>query len=212
MEVSETQEEKETLLLKSHDHKSTVISLPVEVTLHIGAAMACIGVSMIAVVDDPEYFERVYLLTATCTYYVGALLLTAGGFLGVLTTRHHNEFLWFLTIFVGSLLSIWNGVIEVLLDVTAPMIFYIISGCGCLLVSLGTSQITLFRHDKFRIMWKSGIILGISLCHVISVSDIKRYRLVALFVGIGITSISYITGRVRSGKVQSSSPTDSLIT
>jgi hypothetical protein len=203
MEASETLEEKETLLLKDHEHKPRVLSLPVEVTLHTGAAMACAGVSMIAVVDDPELYERVYLLAATYTYYGGAFLLTIGGFLGILRSRHHNEFFWFLTLFVGTLLSVWNGVIEVLLDVTSPAVFYAISGAGCLLVSLAISRITLFRHDKFRIIWKSGLIVGISVCHVISISDIKRYRLIALLTGIGLTSVSYTWGRIRSVNFES---------
>ena len=198
METPQTPDEHQTLLRKVHEQKKPILSWPVEVILHAGAILMATGIIMIAAVDEPEEIDRTYALTAVCSYYGGSLLVTIGGFIGVSHSRHHNEFGWFLTLFVGSLLSVWNGLIDSLIGSKAPIVFYAICGTGCMLMCIGLSQITVFRHDSYRSLWKFGIIVGLTLCHVMSIMDIQTYRLTILCTGIALVAISYILARLRS--------------
>jgi hypothetical protein len=198
METRETPEENESLLMKVSEHKKPTLSFPVEVILHGGSIMIAVGVIMIAAVENPENVDTTYALTAVCTYYGGSLLVTMGGFIAVLHARHHNEFGWFLTLFLGSLLSVWNGVFDSLIGSKTPVVFHGICGAGCLLICLSISRITVFRHDRYRALWKLCIMVGMTLCHVMSVADIHEYRMILLGVGIGLMALAYITGRVRS--------------
>ena len=201
METPQTHDEHETLLMKVHEQKKPVLSWPVEVVLHVGFILMAVGVLMIAAVDKTDNIDFTYALVAVYAYYCESLLVTIGSFIGVLYSRHHNEFGWFLTLFLGSLLSVWNGMIDSAIGNKSPVVFYAICGTGCLLICLSISQITMFRHDKYRVRWKSGIIVGLTLCHIMSISDIQEYRMVLLCAGIGLVFISYITGRVTSRRL-----------
>ena len=198
METPQTTEEHQTLLMKVHEQKKPILSWPLEIILQAGSVFMATGIIMIAAVDEPETVDMTYALIAVCAYYAGALLVTIGGFIGVLHARQHNEFGWFLTLFLGTLLSTWNGVIDSFISSKSMIIFYAICGAGCLLECISISQITIFRHDQYRAFWKAGIMVGLILCHIMTIVDIRSYRMVLLCIGIGIVSLSYIIGRVRS--------------
>ena len=142
METPQTTEEHQTLLMKLYEHKNPILSWPLEVILHAGSILMAVGIIMIAVVDEPDGIDKTYALIAVCAYYGGSLLVSVGGFIGVLHARHHNEFGWFLTLFCGCLISVWNGVIDSLIGSKSPVVFYAICGAGCLLLCVSVSQLT----------------------------------------------------------------------
>ena len=156
------------------------------------------GVLMISATDDPEELGQTYALAAVCTFYGGAIAVTVAGLFALVRLRNHLEFVWFLVLFSGSLLSVWIGIVGTIVSASSPIMLYILSGVGLTMESISLAQMTLFRHDRVRVLWKCIIIAGLALCHVTSLAEMRKNRLLFTSLGISVITVGYTIGRIRS--------------
>jgi len=176
--------------------KKLSVPLTLEIFLHIGLLAVATGLLMVASVSDPERISKQTAVVIFSVYYCGSLLVSSCGFLVVFHLRKHNEFIWFMCVYVGTLLSMWNTIIDSWLESKNHFIYFILTGLGCISICTGMSQITVYRHMKYRWIVKGLLIMGIVLCHVVSMVDAYGYRMILLSIGVGVVTVTGVIARI----------------
>jgi hypothetical protein len=172
--------------------KKHIVPLWLEIVLYVGLIAVSAGLVLVANVSDPNDISVDFARAILYVYYTGTIIVSISGFGIVVLLRKHEEFIWFFAIYVGSIFSLWNLAVDSWFDTQMHTIFYILTCTGCIFMSVGVSRITICRRWKYRWIVKLTFIIGLTLCHIVSIVDILGYRVIPLCVGIGLCVLAYI--------------------